>query len=149
MDFIKQWTFCVCASLIIAVIFSVLTPKGTMNRFYKMMLSVFVFVSFLVPFQNFSAKDFDFSSIGIEDKIQLSQNKTAENMLESEISKLLDSNGIVGYSVSSAADYNASTGEIEINSVQISVSDDCDTKEIQKLVFESLGINAEVINVGN
>ena len=76
MEFIKQWTFCVCISLITASIFSLLAPRGSMQGFFKLLISVFVFISFLVPLQNAGKIDFDLSKIEITDELQLSQNST-------------------------------------------------------------------------
>ena len=58
MDFLKNWIFSVCLTLILAVIFSVMTPKGSLGKFYKMIISMFIFVSFLYPVSNAKASDF-------------------------------------------------------------------------------------------
>ncbi len=58
MDFIKQWTLTISATLIISIVFSLLTPKGNMGRFFKVVLAMFIFVSFIYPIKN---ADFDFS----------------------------------------------------------------------------------------
>lgn len=56
--FLKNWIFSVCLTLILAVIFSVMTPKGSLGKFYKMIISMFIFVSFLYPVSNAKASDF-------------------------------------------------------------------------------------------
>ncbi|MBE6719883.1 MAG: hypothetical protein E7571_04385 [Ruminococcaceae bacterium] len=149
MDFLKQWTLSVCISLIIAVIFSLLTPKGSMNRFFRVVIAVFVFVSFVLPFQDFSADDFSLDKIGISNEIQLNQNKSVETMINGEISDFLKENGVVGTAVTSTAKYDENSGEIEVSDIQISVSDSYDKEEVNRLVFEGLGFNCRVINIGD
>lgn len=43
MDFIKSWTFSVCATLLLASVLSLVSPRGGMGRFYKIVISLFVF----------------------------------------------------------------------------------------------------------
>ena len=149
MEFIKEWTLTVCISLIIAVIFSVLSPNGSMNRFFKVLISIFVFVSFLVPLKDFKSIDFDFSEIGITNEVESSQNSAAENLINTEIKELLKNKGIMGVNVTTSAKYNINNGEITVNDVQVSVPDTYDKDETQKLIFDELGINVRVINVGS
>ena len=149
MEFIKQWTFCVCVSLIISVIFSILTPKGSMINLYKMALSLFVFVSFILPLSDFHASDFDFTKSGISDVLVTEQDETVESMINSEVKTLLNSKGVTGFSVSSNADYDVTTGEITVRDIQISVSDDEDVEYIKDLVFDNLGLKVRVIRVGS
>ncbi len=74
MDYIKSWTFCICITLIVSVVFSILSPKGTMGKFYKVIISVFIFISFLYPLT-----DFDFDGF----KIDFNFNTEYENLVES------------------------------------------------------------------
>lgn len=46
MDFIKSWTFSVCATLLLASVLSLVSPRGGMGRFYKIVISLFVFFRF-------------------------------------------------------------------------------------------------------
>lgn len=148
MEFIKQWTFCVCISLITASIFSLLAPRGSMQGFFKLLISVFVFISFLVPLQNAGKIDFDLSKIEITDELQLSQNSTAQTMINAEVKRFLDDNEIIGSDVSSIVRYDKSSGEIDIKDLQVAVSDEYDKSEVEALIFDSLGIKARVISVG-
>ena len=149
MEFIKEWSFCICISLIISVIFSLLAPKGTLNRFYKILLSVFILISFIYPLKDFKGFDFDFSKIGITSELQTTQNDTVETMLNNRISTLLSDNGIEGYSISSDLNYDLNSGEIEIKDIQIAVPSDYDCKTVKQLVFDELGFVTRVINIGD
>ncbi|MBR3148800.1 MAG: hypothetical protein IKF64_01400 [Eubacterium sp.] len=149
MDFIKQWCASVCISLIVATVISMLSPRGSMNRFFKMMISVFIFISFLLPLQDFNGFEFDFSKIGITNGLAQSQNETVGSMLCTEIIATLEQNGIEGADVNCDVNYRADSGEIEISDVQIAVSDEYEVNAVKKLVFDELGINARVIKVGS
>ncbi len=148
MEFLKEWSFCVCLSLICAVILSLFTPEGRMKSFYKMLISVFVFVSFLYPFKDVKSFDFNFDSL--KDNVSLSENinTSYENMINKKISDVLSENGIKSASVSSDISVNAETSEIEIVRVSIAVSDEYDKEKVKNIVFEKLGIIAEVRGLG-
>lgn len=147
MEFLKQWTVCVCITLVVSVIFSLFTPSGRMKSFYKILISLFVFVSFLYPFSDFKGfeKELDFDSY----KISSNQKYFGayELMLESEIKSRLSENGVdcldVECSVVSVTD-----GEIEVKEVTVFVKSESDIKRAEDVVFESFGIKARVINSG-
>ncbi len=147
MEFVKEWCLCVCISLIVAVIFSLFTPKGSMNGFYKILISFFVFISFLYPLKNA-----DFGGFDISDTVIAENENNASpycEMINSEVKSTLKSKGITGISVSSdvSVDYNSS--EIDIKKVTVSVSDGYDKNEVKKIIFDSLGITAEVNGIGD
>ncbi|MCR5208118.1 MAG: hypothetical protein K6C14_06555 [Eubacterium sp.] len=54
MEFLKQWTQCVCLTLIGAAGLSFLSPHGKMKGFYNTVIALFVFISFLLPFKDFN-----------------------------------------------------------------------------------------------
>ncbi len=149
MGFLRQFTFSVCVSLITASVFSLLSPKGSMNRFFKVLISAFVFISFVIPFQDFRGVDLDFSKIGITNELRKSQSEAAENLINSEIKNVLNKNGIVGADVSCEVRYLIDTGETEVLDIQVAVSDEYDKDEVSKLLFDSLGVNARVVSVGS
>lgn len=144
MEFLKEWSFCVCCSLVAAVILSLFAPKGRMNSFYKMIISLFIFISFLYPFKDFQAFELKIPELSVYEDV----NSPYCIMAEKEIKKVLEENGIIGAGVICEVNSDYKTGEIEIVSVQISIPDEYDAKEVEKTVFEKLGINAKVIYVG-
>ena len=121
MDYIKSWTFCICITLIVSVVFSILSPKGTMGKFYKVIISVFIFISFLYPLT-----DFDFDGF----KIDFNFNTEYENLVESSakqeiqysVEKVLTDNKIYNSSISAEVEQNGD--EILINRILVSVTDD-------------------------
>ena len=146
MDFIKQWTFCVCTTLIVSLILTILSPKGGMKRFYKVIISVFIFISFLYPFNGLDfadLRDFDIKPFSSE---ELLNNKPYENMVKNRISQELNSNGITGSDID--AEVEIKDNEINIKSVQIAVSGEYDKENVKNIIFDSLGINARVIYNG-
>lgn len=146
MDFIKQWTFCVCTTLIVSLILTILSPKGGMKRFYKVIISVFIFISFLYPFNGLDfadLRDFDIKPFSSE---ELLNNKPYENMVKNRISQELNLNGITGSDID--AEVEIKDNEINIKSVQIAVSGEYDKENVKNIIFDSLGINARVIYNG-
>ena len=148
MEFFRQWTFCVCVSLVTASVFSLFAPRGSMQGFFKLLISVFVFISFLVPLQNAGKLDVDLSKIEITDELRLSQNSTAQTMLNSEVSRVLQENNILGADVRSTVRYDTNSGEMDIKDLQVAVSDEYNKSEVESLIFDSLGIKARVISIG-
>ena len=147
MEFLKQWSFCVCLTLVISVIFSVLSPGGEMKRFYKIMISVFIFISFIYPLKDYNMSEFkpDISSQIFE--INENSNKSYENEINRSIKTFLREKGITA-NVSSKVSFNIENSEIEVKSVVISIPEEYSKSEVQSLVFDKLGINSKVVYVG-
>ena len=144
MEFLKQWTFCVCVSLVCASVLSLFAPKGRMNGFYKMLISLFIFISFIYPFKDFKGVEFSIPEISVQEETANPYKKMAENQIKSA----LEEAGIIGADVACEVNYDYKSGEIELKSAQISVSDEYDKEEVGRIVFEKLGVNARVIYVG-
>lgn len=145
MDYIKSWTFCICITLIVSVIFSILSPNGTMGKFYKVIISVFIFISFLYPLTDFTFDDFkiDFNfSTEYENLVESS----AKQEIEFSVSKVLTDNEIYNSSISAEVRQNGD--EIEINRILVSVTDKYNVDEVKELLFKNLGIVAEVKRIG-
>ncbi|MDE6751302.1 MAG: hypothetical protein K2J59_00825, partial [Eubacterium sp.] len=135
----------ICITLIVSVVFSILSPKGTMGKFYKVIISVFIFISFLYPLT-----DFDFDGF----KIDFNFNTEYENLVESSakqeiqysVEKVLTDNKIYNSSISAEVEQNGD--EILINRILVSVTDDYNVEEVKALLLENLGVVAEVKRIG-
>lgn len=146
MEFIKQWVICVCITLIISVIFSSFAPKGKMNSIYKLTIALFVFLSFLYPFKSFNAKNFKLDNAFSVNEAEDINNKSIEKMISNKVLLTLNENSILGANVISNVDYN--NGEIYVESVSVSIPDEYDEDNIKSIIFDNLGINAEVHKIG-
>ncbi len=149
MEFLKQWTLCVCASVICAVIMSLFTPRGGMKTFYRILISFFVFFSFLYPLKNGFAISFDFP-----DGISFAQEKMyTENPYETTVSEqvkaVLKENNIDGASVMPEISTDFESGEITVKALKIAVPDGYDKEKVRNIVFDSLGLYAEVTGIGD
>ncbi len=145
MDYVKSWTFCICITLIISVIFSVLKPKGTMGKFYKVIISVFIFISFLYPLTDFDSADFKLN-FNLESEYENLIENTAKTEIENSVNAVLKENEIHNSSVS--ADVQQIGDEIVINRLLVSVTDDYSVEEVKELLFKNLGIVADVKRIG-
>lgn len=147
MNIIKEWTFCVCSTVIVSVIFSLLTPRGNSGRFYKTVISLFIFVSFLYPFTQIGDKglNFDFDSISI--KTENNTNSIANEAVKKEIITLLENNSIYSAGVNCISSVNENN-EITLSSVTVSVSDEYDCDEVKQLIYDELSLNVRVIHIG-
>ncbi len=145
MDYIKSWTFCICITLIVSVVFSILSPKGTMGKFYKVIISVFIFISFLYPLT-----DFDFDGFKIDFNFHTEYENLVESSAKQEIQysveKVLTDNKIYNSSISAEVEQNGD--EILINRILVSVTDDYNVEEVKTLLLENLGVVAEVKRIG-
>jgi hypothetical protein len=146
MDFLKQWAYCVCITLVIAVIFSLLAPKGRMSKLYKMLISLFIFISFLYPLKDFDIADIKIDDIDIDYTYSDEYSNSYEIMINNQVKNFLNDNDIIGCSVSSEVEIK--NDEITIQNVQVAVPDEYDITEIKNMIFDSLGINAKVIRIG-
>lgn len=141
MDFIKSWTVSVCLTLIISAVFSLVSPRGTMGRFYKVIISVFIFVSLLYPFADFDFNelkaDFDFES-----ELEDTGSDLAEMQVENIIKGVLLENGINGAQVSCTVIQIAD--EISVEDVSVIVPADYSASEVEKIIFDETGVAAQV-----
>lgn len=144
MEFIKEWTYTVCITLVISVIFSLLTPKGNMGRFFKIILAIFIFLSFIYPLKS-SEIDISFPEFNIEDA-ESSQTETYENTVAAQVMQTLEEGGYKSCTVDCDIDFK--DNEIYINRVAVSIPGSYDVNEIKSYLFDSLGINAEVYYLG-
>lgn len=144
MDFIKEWVLCVCITLIISVVFSLLTPKGNMGKIYKIILAMFIFVSFILPLGN---SDFDFEFPEMDFEISESQNESYENLVKNNVETVLEQGGYESCIIDCDVEY--SNEEIYVNSLKISVPSQYDNEEIKNYIYDKIGMVAEVYYLGD
>lgn len=144
MDFIKEWTLTICITLIISIIFSMITPKGNMGKFFKIILSIFIFLSFIYPLKN-NDLDFSFPNFNIE-SFENQEQESYENLIETQINESLVSAGYNSCIIDAKVEY--SNNEINIKKLRISVPDEYNTDDVKNYLFEKLGLVAEVYRLG-
>ena len=136
MKYINEWAYTVCITLIFSVMFSLLLPKGSQGKVGKIVITVFIMISFILPFK---ANGFNFD-------IDESKEETYSDLIKSNIEKTL-----------ADADYKNSKvkvtvklkdDELYIQSADVYILDDYDSKEVKDFLFEKLGINAKVYYIG-
>lgn len=145
MDFIKNWVFSVCLTLILAVIFSVMTPKGSLGKFYKMIISMFIFISFLYPISNAKAGDFkiDFPlfSSSYNEQLETAGKNNTEAII---VNKLKE----IGVNANVSAEINFKNNELEIESLTVYIPDDISQNKVSEYLLSELGMIAEVKYIG-
>ena len=92
MDVVKQWTLNICLTLIGAVILSLVSPRGSMGRFYKTVLSLFIIAGFLLPITGGEKADFSayFSDVTAQ---AADANSVYESQIESRVKQTLTAAG--------------------------------------------------------
>lgn len=145
MSFIKTWTFCICITLIVSVIFISLTPKGTLGKFYRVIISIFIFVSFLYPLTDFNFSDFKIN-FKVESDYENFMEDSVNKQVEDAVQKALLNSEIKSSRVS--VETSIVGEEINIERVNVSVIDDYDVDEVEKIIFDNLGIVANVKQIG-
>ena len=141
MDFIKSWTVSVCLTLIISAVFSLVSPRGTMGRFYKVIISVFIFVSLLYPFADFDFNEFK-ADFDFESELEDTGSDLAEMQVENIIKGVLLENGINGAQVSCTVIQIAD--EISVEDVSVIVPADYSASKVEKIIFDETGVAAQV-----
>lgn len=144
MDFIKQWTLTISATLIISIVFSLLTPKGNMGRFFKVVLAMFIFVSFIYPIKN---ADFDFTLPAFDEaEFEDSQQSSYENIIETNLKNILNEGNYINSTVK--VSITLKNEEISVNRLEIGILDEFDKKEVKNYIEDKTGFNAEVYYLG-
>lgn len=147
MDFIKQWCFYICITVIICAVFSFMSPKGNMSKLYKCVISLFILASFLYPFTQNIDFHFDTPELYEYSYAYDNTNSIANQSLKAAISTFLEENGVFNFVIDCKTSINENN-EITVESVQIAVTNEYDCDNIKKLVFEGLNINVSVIHNG-
>ena len=147
MNLIKEWTFCICSTVIVSVIFSLLAPKGSSGRFYKSVISLFIFISFLFPFTQIGDKKLDFNLDNINIEAENNTNSIVEGVVKNEIITLLENNSVYSAGVNCSSSVNADN-EIVLNSVTVSVADEYDCDTVRQLIYDELSLIVRVIHIG-
>lgn len=144
MEFIKEWTLTVSVTLIISIIFSVLSPKGNMGRYFKIILAMFIFTSFIYPL---SGADFEFDFPVIDDvQYESTQREAYENIICADVKNSLEAGGYTSSKVTASVKYNEN--EITVKELSIGITDNFDKDEVKKYVSDHTGFNPEVYYLG-
>lgn len=147
MELLKDWTACICITLVVAVAFSLVTPKGKMSSFYKILISLFIFLSFIYPLKNTTFELDNREPIFNSEYVENSYENSVTQMLEAKIQTVLNDNGIKNSSI--IVKVKQTNDNIEINSVSVAISDEYENADVQEIIFKELGINAEVHKFGD
>lgn len=145
MDYIKQWTVSICLTLIMAVILSFLSPNGTMGKFYKTIISMFIIAGFLLPLPHVKLSDFQLPDTGFENAVDYSE--AYAKQIESLVQNSLEQGGYSACSVHTQV--TIKDDEIFIDKLQVAVPSDYDTEVIRTYLYDTLGYQAEVIHIGD
>ncbi len=145
MDFIKNWIFSVCVTLILSVIFSAFTPKGNVGKFYKIIISLFIFVSFIYPLT-----DYEFKNLSVEfpaaSSVYINElNNSNKNNIELLIKTKLQEQNI---NANVSVECSVNSEETEIEKISIYVPDGSNAEEIKDFVYKELGLVADVKCLG-
>lgn len=146
MDVVKQWTLNICLTLIGAVILSLVSPRGSMGRFYKTVLSLFIIAGFLLPItgrqrrRHFSAYFSDVTAQAAD------ANSVYESQIESRVKQTLTAAGYKDCSVQ--ASVRIKKQEIYIQKLVVSVPGDMDREAVAALLKAQLGLQPVVKGLG-
>lgn len=144
MDFIKEWTYTICITLIVSVIFSVLSPKGNIGKFYKIILSMFIFFSFIIPFAN---ENINISLPEMDNVIsEQMQEDSYSAIIKNNVLTSLENGGYSGCVIDAGIRLNDS--EISINRLKVYIPDSYDKDIVSNYLYDNLGIVAEVYYIG-
>lgn len=146
MEFIKEWTFSLCVTLIASVIITLLIPSGSVGKYGKMIVSLFIFLSLLLPLKGGGDISFDFDGIDME-ALAEDQNDTYSSLIAAQTKKLLNENGYSGINIECTS-YLNQDNEIEITDFSVYIPDDYSIDEIKDFIYSNLGIAAEVYYIG-
>lgn len=154
MEFFKQWAISICACGIIGTIFSMIAPKGSMEKILNLVIAVFIFTSILTPFLKMDKIDFDFSGSSasneetLQDMVEKSNEislTSAELSVQKVVSDFLNSNDFpdakVAVEMENDDEKNVSIKKIEILLPEEKLSQ---TNKVKLLVESEFKANVEV-----
>lgn len=145
MDTVKQWTLNICLTLIGAVILSLVSPGGSMGRFYKTVLSLFIIAGFLLPITGGEKADFSAYFSGATTQVA-DANSVYESQIESRVRQTLTAAGYRNCSVQATVQIKEQ--EIYIKKLVVSVPGDTDREAVAALLKAQLGLQPTVKGLG-
>lgn len=152
MNFIKMWTLSICLTVLLATVFSLLVPKSSMGKTMKMIIAVFIFISFILP-----VTQFDFADIKNKPSLKSQSNDISENYNETSVElvekslkktilNLLEENDIHNTEVEVHA--TMKNNEITTEKISVTIPSKYSKETVNKIIKEKIGINAEIILSG-
>lgn len=144
MEVLKNWTFNICITLLVSTIISVLLPTGSIGKYAKIIVSLFILLSVLTPIAGENFK-IDFPVYEYSESID-ENNQVYSALIETKISESLISSGYSGINIS--CEINTNNGEITVEKIIAVIPDKYSKNEIKEYIFNELGFVAEVYYVG-
>ncbi len=93
MELIRNWATVVCITLVVTILFSMLVPKGSMERVLQFSISLFFIVSFITPFiTQFSSFRLDVSASAQVEESNLESVSALEESFEQKLLELTKEN---------------------------------------------------------
>lgn len=115
-----------------------------MGKFFKVILAMFIFVSFIYPIKN---ADFEFELPAFDEmEYQDTQEDIYEKIICQNIENTLNEGGYLSSKVS--ADIKYADEEIEVKSLEVGIMDEFNKDEVKRYLLDSTGFNAEVYYLG-
>lgn len=115
-----------------------------MGKFFKIIIAMFIFVSFIYPIKN---ADFDFEIPNFDEvEYEDTQADTYENIICQNVKNALNNGSYSSAVVSAKIKY--SDDEIEITSLDVGIPDEYDKDEVEQYLFDNTGFNAKVYYLG-
>ncbi|MBQ6877853.1 MAG: hypothetical protein IJO22_05580 [Oscillospiraceae bacterium] len=155
MEEIKKWAFSVCCAAISGGILNFIIPKENNSKLFKSVFYVFFLSVIISPVSDIDLPDFKnigFSSEYAADSDELnafSENseKFIENKIYTDTEKILEESGCSAKDILVSVNISENKS-IDITKFVITFDDIVNTNEIQKIVFEKIGIEPEIILSG-
>ena len=146
MRFLNEWTYTICITLIISVIFSLLLPKGSQGKVGRIVITVFIMISFFIPFGSNNFKlNFDDYSIEYSDENTLKET-SYENIIKSNIESTLTKGNYKNSKAEVKVDIKDE--QVYIKSADVYILNEFNKDEVKNYIFDKLGINTKVYYIG-
>lgn len=158
MQLLKQWAISVCASGILGTVFSMIAPKGSMDKTIKLMIAIFIFTSMLVPFV--SAEKLNFDEFYQADHSEVSQEelqaqsnaltmKTTKISIEKAVSSFLEKQQHTNCRVKAIlevdAEYYVNVKRLELYFTEASIKQ---SEKIKALVSDEFKMETIILPMG-
>lgn len=114
-----------------------------MGRIYKVILALFIFVSFILPFKS---SDFDISIPEFDFSLYENQEESYKELVENNVRIALENGGYSSCIIDCDVEY--SNDEIIVNSLTVSIPAQYDREDVEKYIYDELGMIAEVYSLG-
>lgn len=154
METFNSWALSAVAASTVAGVISLLAPSGNFEKTIKIVITLFILVSFVMPFVRSGSVSGVFeSNEGIKEFIEENElnnevksqvEDSLENVIVTQVEAFLSSSGVIFNYVEAKVNVDEANN-VFVKSITIYAEDFFETEEAEKFIIDNFGIKPDIV----